>query len=158
MYGQPFLDLCCYTVMKTENSIYQAPALGCMIGSVNQILLGELEKTLKEAKLPLTTAEYLVLRALYSREGIQQCEIAKMIGRDKAGVCRCVVGLVKKGLVRTETISYKCLKVYLTDEARAIQPKVLEVAEVRQKALVDLVSQEELEVFNKVLEAIIKTK
>lgn len=158
MYGQPFLDLRCYTVMKTENSIYQAPALGCIIGSVNQILLGELEKTLKEAKLPVTTAEYLVLRALYSREGIQQCEIAEMVGRDKAGVCRCVAGLVKKGLVRTEPISYKCLKVYLTDEARAIQPKVLEVAEVRQKALVDLVSQEELEVFNKVLEAIIKTK
>lgn len=129
-----------------------------MIGSANQILLGELDKALKEAKLPLTTTEYLVLRALYSREGIQQCEIADMVGRDKAGICRCVAGLLKKGLVRTEPVSYKCLRVYLTDEARAIRPKVLKVAEERQKALVDLVSREELEVFNKVLEAIIKTK
>ncbi|MDE7092856.1 MAG: MarR family transcriptional regulator, partial [Muribaculaceae bacterium] len=99
--------------MKTENKTYQSPALGCMLGSANQILLGELEKALKEANLDLTTVDYLVLRALYSKDGIQQCEIADMVGRDKAGICRCVTGLVKKGLVRTEPISYKCLKVYL---------------------------------------------
>ncbi|MDE5969338.1 MAG: MarR family transcriptional regulator [Muribaculaceae bacterium] len=144
--------------MKTENKTYQSPALGCMLGSANQILLDELEKALKEANLDLTTVDYLVLRALYSKDGIQQCEIADMVGRDKAGICRCVTGLVKKGLVRTEPISYKCLKVYLTDKARSIESGVMQVAEIRHQALADLVGPAELEVFNKVLEKIIITK
>ncbi|MDE7156273.1 MAG: MarR family winged helix-turn-helix transcriptional regulator [Muribaculaceae bacterium] len=144
--------------MKTEKKTYQSPALGCMLGSANQILLVELERALKEAKLSLTTVEYLVLRALYSKDGIRQCEIGDMVGRDKAGICRCVTGLIKKGLVITEPVSYKCLKVYLTDKARLIQPKVMQVAESRHQGLVDLLTPEELNVFNKVLEKIIITK
>lgn len=144
--------------MKTKDETYKAPALGCMLGSANQILLGKLEKELKAAKMPLTTVDYLVLRALYAKEGIQQCEIAEMVGRDKAGICRCVTGLLKKGFVRTEPVSYKCLKVYLTDKAKAIESQVLQVAESRHQALVNLVSRRELEVFTKVLEKIIITK
>ena len=144
--------------MKTENKTYGSPALGCLLGSANQVLLGELEKALKKANLPLTTTEYLVLRALYSKEGIQQCEIADMVGRDKAGICRCVAGLAKKNFVRTETISYKCLKVYLTTDARAIQQQVMLVAEIRHKALADLVSADDLDVFKNVLETIIRNK
>ncbi|MDE5843233.1 MAG: MarR family transcriptional regulator [Muribaculaceae bacterium] len=144
--------------MKTENKTYHTPALGCMLGSANQILLKELETALKAAGLALTTTEYLVMRALYHQEGIQQCEIADMVGRDKAGICRCVAGLVKKGLIQTEPVSYKCLRVYLSDSGRAIRESVMKVAESRHQALVDLVSSEELEVFNKVLQTIIDTK
>ena len=144
--------------MKAENNTYQSPALGCMLSNANQILLKELERALKDAALNITSMEYLVLRALYSKDGIQQCEIAEMVGRDKAGVCRCVTGLVKKELVRVEPVSYKCLRVYLTATARSLQPKVMHVAEVRHKALLDLLTPNELAAFTKALDKIIKNK
>lgn len=158
MRCQPFWDLECYSVMKAENNTYQSPALGCMLSNANQILLKELERALKAAALNITSMEYLVLRALYSKDGIQQCEIAEMVGRDKAGVCRCVTGLVKKELVRVEPVSYKCLRVYLTATARSLQPKVMQVAEVRHKALLDLLTPNELAAFTKALDKIIKNK
>ena len=144
--------------MKAENNTYQSPALGCMLSNANQILLKELERALKDAALNITSMEYLVLRALYSKDGIQQCEIAEMVGRDKAGVCRCVTGLVKKELVRVEPVSYKCLRVYLTATARSLQPKVMQVAEIRHKALLDLLTPNELATFTKALDKIIKNK
>ena len=142
--------------MKKEIKTYCSPALGCMVGSANQVLLTELEKALKEEKLHLSSMEYLVLRALYSKDGIQQCEIAEMVGRHKAGICRCISGLVKKDLVYTEPVSYKCLKIYLTDEARLLQSRVMKVANDRHHALLNIISAEDLEIFNKVLETIIK--
>ena len=144
--------------MKAENNIYQSPALGCKLGSANQVLLKELEQALKDAHLNLTSTEYLVLRALYSKDGIQQCEIADMVGRDKAGICRCVTALVRKGLVRVAPISYKCLRVYLTTTALSIQPKVMQIAESRHKELIELLSPSELETFIKALDKIIRNK
>lgn len=122
-------------------------AVGCLIGKANQILLGELGKALKDAGLDLTTTEYLVMRALYRLDGIQQCEIADMIGRDKAAVCRCVSGLALKNLVRTETVSHKCLRVFATDSGHKIKPRIMRVAEIRHKALTDLMTSEEFAAF-----------
>lgn len=141
--------------MKPELKTYRSPALGCLIGSANQVLLGELEKALRKAGLPITASEYLVLRALYYKDGIQQCEIAEMVGRNKSGICRCVAALVKKGFVRVESVSHKCLRVYLTGKALSIEERVMTVATERHKALSGLVTPEELVVFNKVLESII---
>ena len=156
MRCQPFLTIERYSVMKAQNKTYQSPALGCMLGTANQVLLKELERALKDVDLNLTSTEYLVLRALYSKDGIQQCEIADMVGRDKAGICRCVTGLIRKGLVKVEPISYKCQRVYLTNTAYSIQSQVMHVAENQHRELVELLSPSELEAFTKALDKIIK--
>ena len=126
-----------------------------MLGKAYQTLLSRLADALAQAGLDITTTEYLVLRALYSADGLQQCDIAGLTGKDKASICRCVAGLVKKGLVTTETVSHKCLRVYLSDEARAIEARVLEVAAARHNALLAISSPQEVEVFANVLEKII---
>lgn len=143
---------------RNDNSQIDSPALGCMIGRAYQILLGQLAAALKDAGLDLTTSEYLVLRAVYSKEGLQQCEIADMVGKDKAAVCRCVAGLEKKGLVATESVSHKCLRVQLTEKSRKIEPTIMEVAARRYKALLDLTSVDELETLTHILENIINSK
>ncbi|MDE5789698.1 MAG: MarR family transcriptional regulator [Muribaculaceae bacterium] len=143
--------------MKKEVPHIESPAVGCMLGKAYQILLSQLAKALSGAGLDITTTEYLVLRALYSEEGIQQCEIATLTGKDKASICRCVCGLEKKGLVRTEAVSHKCLRVFLTEKAREIEPRVMNVAKVRHNALLSQLSTTEVEIFTKVLEKIITT-
>lgn len=133
----------------------ESPALGCLIGKAYQTLLNQLNSALKEAGVDITASEYLVLRALYTAEGIQQCEIAQMVGKDKAAVCRCVAGLEKKGLVRTESVSHKCLRVFLTEKGRDIEPKVMEVAYIRHKALLDLTTPKNLAIFTEILKKVI---
>ncbi|MDE6683085.1 MAG: MarR family winged helix-turn-helix transcriptional regulator [Muribaculaceae bacterium] len=143
--------------MKKEIPHIESPAVGCMLGKAYQILLSQLAKALSDAGLEITTTEYLVLRALYSDEGIQQCEIASLTGKDKASICRCVSGLEKKSLVKTECVSHKCLRVYLTEQAREIEPRVMNVANIRHNVLLSMLSPSEFENFTKVLEKIITT-
>lgn len=132
------------------------PNVGCMIGTAYQILLSKLSIALSDAGLDITTAEYMVLRVLYDEEGLQQCEIADVIGRDKAGVSRCVAAMEKKGLVRTESVSHKCLRVYLSEKGRSIEAAVKSVASERHHALEKLVDDRDMEIFVKVLRTIIQ--
>lgn len=144
--------------MKKTNDIIESPALGCKVGRAYQMMLSQLAITLKEAGLDITTNEYLVMRAIYSNPGAQQCEIADLVGKDKANVCRCVAGLEKKGLLCTESISHKCLKVYPSDKGREIEHRIMEVATKRHQALMELTTHTELEIFNRILDKIINSK
>ncbi len=132
------------------------PNVGCLVGTAYQCMLARLSEALIEAGLDLTTAEYLVLRVLYGQEGLQQCEIAEIIGKDKAGVCRCVAAMEKKGLVRTESVSHKCLRVYLTDKSRLMESSVVSVANARHRALEQAVDGSDMEAFVRVLKTIIQ--
>ncbi len=140
--------------MSDKQVIYGRPNLGCLLGSVYQGLLAELAQALKACGLEIATAEYLVLRAVYDREGAQQCEIAGLLGKDNAAVCRCIKGMVAKGLLRTEPVSHKCLKVYLTDEAKRLRPTVMKVARMRHEALKELLTPEEMTMFVTILNRI----
>ena len=144
--------------MKNTEVNIDAPALGCKIGRAYQIMLGQLVSALKEVGLNITTSEYLVLRAVYAREGLQQCEIVDMVGKDKAAVCRCVAGMVKKELLSVQPVSHKCLRVYLTEKSRRMKAKIMEVASIRHKALEDITTPGELEIFTNILENIIKSR
>ena len=140
--------------MENEKT-YDMPYVGCLMGSAFQRLTVQLEAALKREGLGITAAEYMILRALYSRDGLQQCEIVDMVGKDKSSICRSVSALVKKNLVRTETISYKCIRVWLTDKARKIRPQVMLIATERHQALLNLATPNDIEAFVRVLKAIV---
>lgn len=144
--------------MKKETHITDTPALGCLIGTAYQALLSQLASALKDAGLDITTSEYLVLRAIYCRDGMQQCEIADMVGKDKSSICRCVASLEKKGLVTTEPVSHKCLKVYISEKGAAVKPRIMTVAALRHKELTKMTTPDELETFTRILERIIANK
>ena len=139
--------------MENEKT-YDMPYVGCLIGSAFQRLTVQLEAALKREGLGISAAEYMILRALYSRDGLQQCEIVDMVGKDKSSICRSVSALTKKDLVRTEPVSYKCIRVWLTDKAREIQARVMQIAEERHQALLDLATPKDIEAFVRVLKAI----
>lgn len=114
MHSQPSGSLLCYIIaMKKESHTrdhrYEMPNVGCKLGAAYQRLLTELAGALGNEKLPVTPAEYLVLRAVFSEDGMQQCEIAELIGKDKGTVCRTVASLERKGFVTTQSVSHRCL-------------------------------------------------
>ena len=140
--------------MENEKT-YDMPYVGCLMGSAFQRLTVQLEAALKREGLGITAAEYMILRALYSRDGLQQCEIVDMIGKDKSSICRSVSALAKKNLVNTEPVSYKCIRVWLTEKARKIQPQVMLIAAERHQALLNLATSKDIEAFVRVLKAIV---
>ena len=140
--------------MEKEKT-YKMPYVGCMMGAAFQRLIIQLEAALKRDGVNITSAEYMILRALYSHDGLQQCEIVDMVGKDKSSICRSVATLAKKGFVRTEPISYKCIRAWLTNKARDIQPKILKIAAKRHQALLELAPKSDIEAFERVLRAIL---
>lgn len=138
-----------------NDKIYEMPYVGCLMGSAFQRLTTQLETALRDEGIGITSAEYMILRALYSHDGLQQCEIVDMVGKDKSSICRSVAALAKKGLVITEPLSYKCIRVWLSEKARDIQPKIMRIAKERHKVLTDLASHNDIEAFVRVLKAIV---
>lgn len=143
------------STMTNELHIYGGPNLGCMVGTAYQTLLSQLTDALTRARLEITAPEYLILRALYDNDGIQQCEIASLLGKDKGAICRCIKSMTAKGLVTTEPVSHKCLKVYVSDKGQSLRPAVMAIAEERHRALTSMLTSSELETFVKVLNKII---
>ena len=134
------------------------PNLGCLIGTVYQQQLSVLAFALAEEGLDINPSEYLVLRSLYSRDGMQQCDMATLLGKDKAGVSRCVANMEHKGLVKSEFVSHKCRRVWLSDKGKEIEPLLMKIAQARHKALADLIDQEDMKTFVNVLRKILNQK
>ncbi|MDE6301144.1 MAG: MarR family winged helix-turn-helix transcriptional regulator [Muribaculaceae bacterium] len=141
--------------MKQSLSTYDKPYVGCLLGSAYHRLISRLEECLRQESTGITAPEYLVLRALYSRDGLQQCDICEMVGKDKGAVSRTVGTLAHKGLVTTECVSHKCTCVWLTPKARQIEPVIMRIAGKRHKALEDIAPKEDIETMINVLQKII---
>lgn len=139
-----------------DKKTYGMPYVGCLVGAAFQKMISQLDAALKQAGLPITAAEYMILRALYTNDGLQQCEICDMVGKDKASICRSVSALDKKGLIATEPVSHKCIRVWLSDKGKEIRPQIMKIADDRHKALASLGSEKEIENFIKILNSIVK--
>lgn len=124
---------------------YDSPNVGCLLGMAFQTLYSQLADALATEGLDITVPEYMILRLLYCKEGQQQCELASSLGKDKGAISRCVKVMESKGLVRTECVSRKCLRVFLTDHGHRIRADVMRVAEMRHKELATILNPKEME-------------
>lgn len=131
------------------------PNTGCLLGVAFQRLYTSLDSSLKKTLPEISVPEYLILRVVYSQEGLQLCDIGERLGKDKGAISRCVSSLVAKKFLRTETVSHKCLRVYLSDKEREIWPAIHEVARRKQEELASILSDEELTELKRILHKII---
>lgn len=134
------------------------PNVGCLLGTAYQIQLALLNSSLRNARLNISPAEYLILRGLYSEDGLQQCDLSDLLGKDKASVSRCVAAMERKGLVRTECISHKCRRVWLTEMSKVIKPEIMEIARQRHDALLNIANKEDMDAFVRVLKQMVNLK
>lgn len=144
-------DFACYKGMNNEQTTYGMPNIGCLLGAVFQRQCSSLAAMLADAGIDVTVPEYLILRALYCRDGMQQCEIGEMIGKDKAAICRTVKALEGKQLVATTPVSHKCLIVSLAPKGIEIRDVIMEIAHNCDNKIKELIGSEKLEIFRNVL-------
>ncbi len=115
--------------MRKGNTYYAEPNVGCLLEKAHQLLTADLAAALADAGIDITVPEYLIIRTLYTTDGLQQCEIADILSKDRASVCRSIKALERKGLVTTQAVSYKCQRVFLTDTTRRLKPDVIAAAD-----------------------------
>lgn len=142
--------------MTTKDTIYDRPNVGCLLGTAYNLQEARLRSALSTSGLDITPAEYVVLKTLFDRGELQQCEVSRLIGKDKASVSRTVSSLVRKGLVTSNQISYKCSMVSLTSRAESLRGLLFEIASRCHRELEDKISKPQVEILRKILEKMIK--
>ncbi|EOS37403.1 hypothetical protein C808_03381 [Lachnospiraceae bacterium M18-1] len=77
----------------------------------------------------ISSTELLYLSSLYANDGIPQDDLAQEYTVDKAAVTRTIQLMEKKGLVlrRTDASDKRAKKIYLTEKARSLEPKLREL-------------------------------
>lgn len=142
--------------MTTNETLYDIPNLGCLLGIAYQAEEARLSKKLNEAGLNITAAEYVIIRLLLANGEMQQCEISRILKKDKASISRSIKSLEKKGFIKTNPISYKCSLVSLSESGMKITPQILELAEALQQRLKDRITPQQISVLREILKQIIK--
>lgn len=142
--------------MTTKESTYGIPNVGCLLGIAYQTEVARLTQALAEANLDVTAAEYLILRVLFNHDKIQQCDIGKILVKDKASISRGVQSLAKKGYVDATPVSYKCSIISLTEEGYSLKQPLLEVADKLHQTLSSKITHEQMQKLREILELIIK--
>lgn len=138
------------------DNTYGFPNIGCLLGKAYQNELTRLASTLNDAHLDISPAEYLILRVLYHNGPSQQCDISRIISKDKASVSRTVNSMSKKGLVDTSQISHKCCIVALTHKGESLRQKIFEIATHQHTDLEAKLSDAELNTLCHILKKIIQ--
>lgn len=142
--------------MTTKETIYDIPNIGCLLGVAYQSEEARLSKELNNAGLGITAAEYLIIRILLAHGELQQCEISRILNKDRASISRSIKSLVEKGLIDARQISYKCCIVALSESGRALTPRILEIAGTLQQRLADRLTPEQMNNLREILLLIIK--
>ncbi len=142
--------------MLTMKTTYDFPNLGCLLGMAYQAEVARLTAALTESQLDITAAEYLILRILFSHGKIQQCEISRILGKDKASVNRSIHSLVNKGMIMADTVSYKCSMVSLTEKGLSMKPGLMNIAVKLNSKLSERISPQQMDNLREILALIIK--
>lgn len=141
--------------MTTKDTTYGLPDIGCLLGIAYQSEVAKLSKALNEAKINVTAAEYLILRVLFKHDDMQQCDISRILVKDKASISRSIQSLVKKGYVTATPVSYKCSMVSLTPQAVSLKPRLMEIATHLHKELSEKITKEQMQNLRDILETLI---
>jgi DNA-binding MarR family transcriptional regulator len=129
----------------------RAPSLGRLLKRAyrawSKVLRGQLEP------LALTPVQVAALRELYCCDGLSLGGIARRLKADPPTMSGVVDGLVNAGFVerREDPDDRRKLRLYLTDQARAIEGELQDAAEQCERALIAGFTPAEVELLKALL-------
>ena len=127
---------------------------GCLATNIEQAYR-HLEQVYEQlvGVLGLSVLEWYALRALYREDGLSASRLACDVCRHPSSMTALLDRMEEKGLLRREidTDDRRGIRVYLTAQGRAHQPRVEAIAAQVDTLLNDLVTTEQLAAFQYVL-------
>jgi DNA-binding MarR family transcriptional regulator len=93
----------------------------------------------------LGLSQTILLAELYSHDGCRQDDLRLAINLDKGTITRAIQGLEEQGFVTrtTDTADRRAVRVHITDKARNLEPKMVELALAWDNTLTGDLTQEE---------------
>ncbi|MBI9091245.1 MAG: MarR family transcriptional regulator, partial [Desulfobacterium sp.] len=110
-----------------------------------------------DAGLEVTSEQWVVMVSLWNEDGLSQQALANLIRRSKVAVFKLIGGLEKKGLVmRTpDPNDGRSNRIFLTPRGKEIKAAMIRVAKDNLHDAARGVSDNELQLFKKVLRQLI---
>lgn len=139
--------------MPTTKQFRRGELYFVITGVANTALARRLQKYFREAGLDITVEQWSVLMHLWKEDGVNQQELCNKTFRDKPSITRLVDNLEKLGLVRRVAgkIDRRINFIFLTDEARNLRDKTMDLANATLMEGLNGVSDEDVEVVRRVL-------
>lgn len=125
-------------------------------GMASTAVARRLQKNFRQAGLDITIEQWSILYHLWKEDGLSQQELCNRTFRDKPSITRLVDNLEKQKLVKrvASKDDRRINLVYLTDAARELQDKTIDLAnQTMDEALVG-VNREEIETVKTVLQRV----
>ena len=139
--------------MPLTNQFRRGELYFVITGVANTALARRLQKYFREAGFDITVEQWSVLVHLWKEDGVNQQDLCNKTFRDKPSITRLLDNLEKlKMVTRVSSKEDRRIKyIFLTDEARAMRDKTMELANATLMDGLTGVSAEDVEVVRKVL-------
>lgn len=111
-------------------------------------------KLFRDLGIKITSDQWIILKRLSEEEGQTQRELSESISKDPASLTRILDLLEKEKLIERRSADRRSFIVHLTKDGKALVDQVIpEAIKYRRKGIEGL-SEEEMQVFKKVLNTI----
>ncbi len=143
-----------YEFFTKPDFLYWADLLGVYLDFAFNSLVGELNRTLHSVGLPLNHAQFVILQKLFIKDGQSQSDIARSVGKDRAGISRSLNALEENGFIRRQAVSGSKNGIFLTEKAIENRGKITEAINIATTKAREGITDEEYELGIKFLKKI----
>lgn len=98
--------------------------LGVWLDFAFNSLVAELNRSLHSVGLPLNHAQFAILQNLFIKDGQSQSDIARRVGKDRAGISRSLNTLEENGFIIRKAVSGSKNGVFLTEKSVENRQKI----------------------------------
>lgn len=133
--------------MKIDVALDIESSLAPWIGKTSKIVDHHLQDALQQHGIKLTKEQFVVLKKLADKDGLNQNELASLLYRDKSTMARLLAKMEKKGHIRKEQSNRdkRINKVYITEKGRLTFIRTIPVVEGMINVLERNITQSEKE-------------
>ncbi len=119
--------------------------LGVYLDFAFNSLVAELNRSLHSLGLPLNHAQFVIIQKLFIKDGQSQSDIARSVGKDRAGISRSLNTLEENGFIRREAVSGSKNGIFLTEKAIESRAKIAEAINMATSKAREGISDDEYE-------------
>lgn len=114
---------------RDKEDILVVNTFGFYLHRALNTLIKRLNSAFKERGIDLQHAQYVILKTLWTKDGLSQNDLVRCLGKDPAAISRAISYLQSKGYVERRPINGSTTGVYLSEKAILMKPQIEEVAD-----------------------------
>ncbi len=117
--------------------------LGVYLDFAFNSLVAELNRSLHNVGLPLNHAQFVIIQKLFLKDGQSQSDIARSVGKDRAGISRSLNTLEENGFIKRQAVSGSKNGIFLTEKAIENRSKIAEAINIATRKAREGMTDEE---------------